>query len=245
MKASLTIKEQKEFYNKRWEKLQFINRLKLSRCIAILEAIAATRLIKPKIIDLGCGAGWLAAIVGLFGPTVGVDLSESAIKEASKKYSYVQFIAENILEWDYPQANFDIVISHEVIEHISNFKDQERYLEIASGLLCDGGYLILTTPNADLINTLPQEIRNSLLSQPIENVITVKKLRSMLSDRFEIIDLKTIVPFHKSVGVNKIMNWQVIRSIMAKMQMEMIFDKIWLKLGYGLHTFVVARKILR
>lgn len=86
------IESQRRYYNERWRNFEFANSLKLARSIAILESLYSLGLRKPHIIDLGCGSGWLTAILGHFGPAVGVDLSDEAIKEAGKRFPHVSFV---------------------------------------------------------------------------------------------------------------------------------------------------------
>src|SRR5688500_6463664 len=100
------IQEQIDFYNQRWSEFKYANAHRLTRCIAILDAIRLTKLQQPSILDLGCGAGWLSAILGMFGPTVGVDLSESAIQSAQVRFPHVQFIQADILEWQVQEEAF-------------------------------------------------------------------------------------------------------------------------------------------
>jgi 2-polyprenyl-3-methyl-5-hydroxy-6-metoxy-1,4-benzoquinol methylase len=243
MKTVITVDKQKDFYDKRWREMQFAGPHKLARSIAILEAIASAKLIEPKIVDLGCGAGWLAAIVAQFGPTVAIDFSEAAIAVATEKYNHVQFIAANIFDWDYPKGAFDIVISQEIIEHIDNIKDQERYLEIASDLLHDDGLLILTTPSAAIFNALQETLLTTYLDQPVENLLSKQELKSLLRKRFKIISMTTIIPTHGTKGRYKIINSYFLKSFFDKLCLGRIFDKIRLRLGYGLHAVAIAKKI--
>lgn len=181
-RSASAIDLQRQFYNDRWHDFTFANRLKLERCIAILEALRSTRIREPRIIDLGCGSGWLASILGVFGPTTAVDLSDVAIDEAQKRYSHVNFYQADIMNWEYPEEAFDIAVSQEVIEHV---EDQDRYLRIARGLLRTGGFLILTTPNARTFYALPEEVRKAWSNQPIENWISIAELRKLLKPHFD------------------------------------------------------------
>ena len=235
----LNIEEQKTFYNERWGEFEFANRLKLMRCTAILRAMAASGLYQPKIIDLGSGTGWLAGIIGNFGPTTGVELSNTAVIEASRKYPHVQFMDEDILQWDYPKETFDIVVSQEDIEHI---EVQKAYLDVAHGLLRPKGYLILTTPNARTFEAMPKHQREAWSNQPIENWLTVAELRDLLQHRFEVVRLTTIIPNHGILGVYRFVNSVWLKALFQRLRLGNSFDSLRLNLGYGLHTLAVARK---
>lgn len=242
MNVLKNIQEQKLFYDGRWKDFGFANRLKLMRCHHILNAIAATKLNEPKIVDLGCGSGWLAAITGIFGPTFAIDFSETAIRLATGKFKYVKFNVTNIFEWDYPAATFDIVISQEVIEHIESLERQKSYLDIAYGLLRPGGYLILTTPNASTFNAMPESQHLTWSSQPVENWLTIEALRTILVQRFEIIKLTTIIPGYGRKGLYRIINSYRLKKLVERLFLNEIYEFICLIFGFGLHIFAIARK---
>src|SRR5882762_539508 len=166
---------QKDYYDQRWAQEEFVNALQASRCAAIVGGLAYLDLAKPRILDLGCGSGWLSAVLAQFGPTTGVDLSDYAVREASKRYPWVRFHAANILEWKEGSqlGEFDIVVSQEVIEHVP---DQMEYLKIAFNFLRDGGFLLLTTPNARTFAAMQEQLRRSWSDQPLEDILTRKQL---------------------------------------------------------------------
>jgi len=83
------IDDQEKYYDSRWEKHTYANRLKLIWCIAILSEVSKTRILNSRVIELGCGTGWLSSILGCFDPTVGIDLSKEAISKATSNYPLV------------------------------------------------------------------------------------------------------------------------------------------------------------
>lgn len=230
---------QRTFYNLRSEGFAFIRNWKLQRCIQILSAIAETKLVDPRIIELGCGTGWLTSILGTIGPAVGVDLADAAIERASERYPHVAFIAADIPAWEYPKGSFDIVVSHEVLEHV---KDQDGYLEVACGLLRTGGWLILTTPNRDTFAALSPGAAVAFDPQPIENTLNVGEVRSLLLRRLAIVRVTTIVPGHGVKGAYRIASSQSLRAFLGKLGVSWIFDGLAVRLGFGLHILATARK---
>ncbi|HLO16667.1 MAG TPA: class I SAM-dependent methyltransferase [Anaerolineales bacterium] len=237
-----SIEHQKMFYNEYWQEFEYANYLKLARCAAILDRLQQTKLVQPKIIDLGCGTGWLTGILGHFGPAVGVDLSDIAIRQAQKRYPFVEFIQANIIEWDYPRSSFDLVISQEVIEH---FENQASYIEVAYGLLKGGGYLILTTPNKNTFYAMPEEQRKAWAVQPIENWLTAPELKAVLrSCGFEVIQMTTVIPAYGIKGIYRLFASRRLRQLLKFLYLEGLFLRLRLRLGLGLHLFTVARKPL-
>ena len=228
------------FYNQYWQNADYINFLKLERLIAILEEISYLHIKLPSIIDLGCGTGWLASILGNIGPTTGVDLSDVAMQTASNKYPYVEFIQANIQKWIPPERGvFDIVVSQEVIEHL---EDQKGHIRLASELLKSHGYLILTTPNARTFGAMPDEQRQAWLRQPIENIVTIKQLTYLLKDHFDIIQLRTIIPLYGQKGIYRVFSSVRLRSILRKANLGQYLFSLKLRLGLGLHILAVGKK---
>jgi 2-polyprenyl-3-methyl-5-hydroxy-6-metoxy-1,4-benzoquinol methylase len=239
----MDINSQKQFYNEYWQNRTYdINNLRLQRCAAILEAISWLPVKEPKIMDLGCGTGWLTSILGHIGPTVGVDLSNTAVQEASQKYPYIQFIQADLLAWeDSPEKSFDIVVSQEVIEH---FENPKKYIDLAYRLLKKDGTLILTTPNARTFNAMPEEQSKAWAVQPIENWLTAHKLKNLLqASGFEITHITTVIPSYGIKGIYRLFASQRLKAALKKIRLEKMFLRLRLKLGLGLHLFVAAKKI--
>jgi 2-polyprenyl-3-methyl-5-hydroxy-6-metoxy-1,4-benzoquinol methylase len=239
MEVNPHISEQRSFYDQRWSGFTYINRPKLLRSIAILDAIASTKIIEPKILELGCGTGWFTGVLGNLGPSVGVDLSEVAIGGARERYPHVKFLPIDISEWEYPKSAFDIVVSHEVLEHV---EDQEAYLDMAHGLLRSGGYLILTTPNKDAVLAYPDDAIAARDLQPIEKWLTIKQLKAMMASRFVEVSITTVIPGTGVKGAYRIIGSPITRGIMRRTGAIWLYDRFVLKLGFGLHILAIARK---
>jgi len=229
---------QQEYYNQRWGQEGFANALQAARCAAVVSALSQAGVQEPRILDLGCGTGWLSSIMSQFGPTTAVDLSEFAVTTTAKRFPWVRFIQGDLFEWSKSQRpDFDVIVSQEVIEHVA---DQAGYLEIASLLLKDRGWLVLTTPNARTVKALrnPQMWSN----QPIENILTLKALRRLVSRRFQIVDIRTIVPGFGDTGLYRVLNSEKIGWLLDFLRIRRAYRQALLDAGFGLHTVVVARK---
>jgi 2-polyprenyl-3-methyl-5-hydroxy-6-metoxy-1,4-benzoquinol methylase len=236
MDSKPSLQAQQSFYDTRWKDCAFVNHAKLERCIAILESIASTKLDEPDIVELGCGSGWLTAILGSFGPATGIELSPVAVTQASARYPHVKFIQADLSRLDYPQEQFDLVVSHEVIEHL---EDQLRHLEAAHKLLRKGGYLILTTPNKSIYGDSLAQGETEM--QPIENWINKGTLRSMAQSYFEIVRLTTIRPFPRK-GIFRAVNYYTLRSLAGRVWLRYVLEKLVCTWGGGLHLLLVAKK---
>lgn len=233
----MSSEDAREYYNRLWGDAVYANRLKLMRCEAILGALARVAPREPRILDLGCGTGWLSSVLGQFGPTTGVDLSDRAIKAAAAKYPYVTFVQADLFSWRPPRDAFDVVVSQEVIEHVDR---QAEYLEIARAALTDTGFLILTTPNAATFRAMSDEQLEGWGRQPIENHLTREELIALLEVRFRVLEVTTIVPGYGSRGVRRIINSERLSGFLRR-GLGGTLDRLKLQLGYGLHLVAVAQ----
>ncbi len=117
----------------------------LSRQEPAYYGVAATVPTGGKILEVGCGLGYFTYALAEAGyDAVGIDVSDSAIQEATKKYGnyfrHADFFTMTVSE----DQKFDAIIMVELIEHVD---DPARYLAHAKTLLKTGGKLIVTTPN--------------------------------------------------------------------------------------------------
>lgn len=97
-----------------------------------------------KILEVGCGSGYLTYALAQDGFTVtGVDISSHAIAWALEHYG-PHFANITMQELKVQGQKYDAIIMTELIEHIS---DPHAFISEALTLLSFGGELILTTPN--------------------------------------------------------------------------------------------------
>ena len=78
-----------------------------------------------SILEIGCGDGGnLLPFAKLGHEVVGIDVSSNRIKDAvsffEKENTEAKFICADILKFDEYKSHFDLVICHDVIEHIGN-----------------------------------------------------------------------------------------------------------------------------
>ncbi|WP_435011863.1 class I SAM-dependent methyltransferase (plasmid) [Tundrisphaera lichenicola] len=190
---------------------------------------------RPRILDLGCGMGWLSGELAQFGPTTGIDLSEEAIDRARQEYPQATFYAGDVLDMELAEGQFDVVVSQEVIAHVP---DQVEYLERAAWALRPGGYLILTTPNPFVHR------RAEWPEQPpghLEHWLTPRELNGLLRRRFRVLKRTTAVPLGNR-GILWVVNsprlGRLLEAIMTPRRLESM--KEWA--GFGWTQVALARK---
>ncbi|MDW8207695.1 MAG: class I SAM-dependent methyltransferase [Chloroherpetonaceae bacterium] len=103
-----------------------------------------------RILDLGCGRGWLTHQLSRYGQVVGVDPVPAAIERARSLFPALDFRvadAGSALAQFGAEA-FDLIVSSEVIEHIPDAEKRD-FLRTIRQMLAPGGALILTTPRGE------------------------------------------------------------------------------------------------
>ncbi|MBV8432796.1 MAG: class I SAM-dependent methyltransferase [Candidatus Eremiobacteraeota bacterium] len=234
-----SIKEQVDYYNREWsiDERSYPNAWQLQRAIAILREIAAARVVRPAICELGAGTGWLTAMLGAVGDTLGVELSNVAVEAARRRFPHVRFTCADVTTWEYPQEAFDVAVSHEVIEHVD---DQQAYVDAAHGLLKRGGRLILTTPNASAVEKMRPEARSH---QPNENVLTARQLRTLLQTRFANVRVRTLILGGATRGIYRVLNAQRVHRAFHRAGLFARYEGLACRAGLGLHLLATADKV--
>lgn len=101
-----------------------------------------------RVLDLGCGSGYGAGIIAEYAKEVhAVDVSAEAIDFARKKYNKKNINFSTINpggKLPFPDGDFDVVLSFQVIEHV---EEDANYLAEAERVLKKDGILIVITPD--------------------------------------------------------------------------------------------------
>lgn len=96
-----------------------------------------------RILDAGCGLGWLLSALGDEWDRCGLELSAYAAEHA-RQFGDVR--TAPVEECPFPDAHFDVVVCHHVIEHVP---EPERAIAELRRVLRPGGRLVLGTPDFD------------------------------------------------------------------------------------------------
>lgn len=101
-----------------------------------------------RVLDYGCGSGYGAKLISkIADEVVGVDVSPEAIQYAGDNYRNDNLSFHQIdpgSQLPFPDGHFDVILSFQVIEHVS---DDDSYLREARRLLGQGGILVTITPD--------------------------------------------------------------------------------------------------
>lgn len=107
-----------------------------------------------KILDIACGVGYGSNLIAGLNPdikVVGVDIEENAIAYAKKHYAHenVEYKIGNAEKPEFPDDQFDTIISFETLEHLPN---PDSFIKNANRILKTEGSFIFSSPNE---KTLP------------------------------------------------------------------------------------------
>lgn len=97
------------------------------------------------ILDVGSGTGEFAFLLCNTGAgsVTGIDYSEEAVREATKRYAHpnLRFETKNLFDM---QGEFDVIVSLGTVEHMN---DPLEGLRTMAKMLRTGGSIIVTVPN--------------------------------------------------------------------------------------------------
>lgn len=96
-----------------------------------------------RVLDIGCGPGWLLSAIDDAWDKHGVELSAAAADHASQ---YGEILVGPFENARYPDGSFDLIVMYHVIEHLP---DPVGALRRARALLRPGGRAVIGTPDFD------------------------------------------------------------------------------------------------
>ena len=230
-----SLADQRRYWDARWDRTRSPNGWSLRRGESILESIRMLRLERPKILDVGCGTGWFTGQLSRLGPTVGMDLSHTAIALAKSQFPDVTFIAGNVFETHLPTAHFDLVVSQEVIAHV---KDQSALLDRIAETLKPGGYLVITTANKLVMS------RMDFGPDPdahIKQWLDIKALRRLIRPRFDVLRTTSVLPMGDR-GFLRIVNSAKINDVVSWVIPRRYLETFKERAGLGYTLVVLAQK---
>ncbi len=144
-----------------------------------------------KILDLGCGRGWLTNLLTKYGEAIGVEPVKEVVVHAKKMFPSINFISgtsKDLLN-DGKKGAFHLVVSSEVIEHIPD-KDKNDFVQDIYDLLDKDGFVVLTTQRQEAQQEWHQYLS---ADQPIEDWISEQELESLLvKNNFKKLQLKRL-----------------------------------------------------
>ncbi len=177
-----------------------------------------------------------------FGPSVGVELSPDAVEVAKQRYPGAQFVCADATTWEPEAGSFDVVVSQEVIEHIT---DKPKYLAVVHKALRQGGYLLMTTPNLDVLNAIPESERKTIWEiQPVELPVTRRQLSALMQAAgFGIVKTSSAVTGCGRLGMHRMVNSHKLNKLMEQVGLHDAWSRWLLKRDFGMYLTTVAQRL--
>lgn len=108
----------------------------------------------PRILDLGCGEGFITADIHEKIPHAevsGLDYSLTAIERAAERFAGIDFVVGNAYDPPYTPGYFDVVVCNNLWEHVP---DPSHLLTALHKVIKPGGYVVISTPSRYRLHNL-------------------------------------------------------------------------------------------
>lgn len=98
-----------------------------------------------RIVDIGCGSGYLTARIAETGDheVIGIDKNAESITAAQRRESRAAFRVGDAFDLDFVSNSVDCVIFGDVLEHLD---EPARAVEAATRVLTEDGFMIISVP---------------------------------------------------------------------------------------------------
>lgn len=200
----------------------------------LAQIVALDRRGSFEICELGCTTGWLAQELTAVGRVTGVDPDRERIAQARERYADVQFEEGDLLTWQ-PRRQFDLVVSSEVIEHLT---DKRAYVETLRRITKPGGWVLMTTPNKKL---KPYWDAAEMGEGLFEDWVTVSDLRALFAG-FAIVEHRTFLYDFAYSGIYRYWNAKKLRAVLTACGVMPLYDGVRQMLDHGLYQLLLVQK---
>ncbi len=133
-----------------------------------------------SVFDAGCGFGETYAVLsqmrkarGVQLTYIGMDVDPRKKERADKLLRHIDFRLGDVtkdMDAVVPERGFDVVVSSEVLEHLTK-EDGIKYLEQCMERLIPGGTMILTTPSEKRIDVNPWHLYEWSYDELLEHIV--------------------------------------------------------------------------
>ncbi len=235
-----TIEEQRKFYTTFWnnsDRLSIDEKCRRRFVLAAVAEFAKAQKNRLRILDAGCGRGWMVHDLSRYGEVLGIDIF---VDEAKKRYPDVRFQEMDIVS-EFPNSTYDIVVSSETIEHLPREHQAEHMRRIAS-VVRPGGMLVLTTPNRGYLEALLRKTAGTAHMQPIESWLSRAELETMAQPYFSIEKVGS-VRFYPLWLFSHILLRAPYHVLYDYCGLYRLIDPILQRMSWGTYITLVAKKI--
>ena len=236
--GSLPTLEKQRLYWNSWdlEYLATVDAPKAGQMDAAIELLRSLNLRQPRILEVGCGIGWLCQRLLEFGQVTGVDLADEAVAEARRRFPGATFVAADFCAAASPGTRFDVVVTLGTLAHVW---DQARFMENIAASLKPGGYLIMFTQNR-LVFSRRSDVA-PLGDGQIRHWVTMRELRALAAPHFNIIRAFTIQPSGR-LGFLRIVNSAKLNAVLSLVVPRTTLQSLKERAGLGQTLVMLAQQ---
>lgn len=141
-----------------------------------------------RILDAGCGVGWMSQRLAQFGHVTGVDFAADVVERAKVRVPGAEFLAGDLMSVPLV-GKFDVIVMLEVLSHVA---DQPSLIERLASLLTPGGHLMIATQNRPVLERC--SFVGPRIPGTIRQWVSAKELRALLEPRFSLETLTSVEP---------------------------------------------------
>ena len=188
-----------------------------------------------KLLEVGCGTGWLSVRLAEFGTVTAVDLGKDIIESAKKAHPEIDFRSGDIQAMDLAKGSFDVIVSLETFSHVP---DQAAFVRRLSSLLKANGLLLLTTQNKYVFE------RKAGIGPAVGYLrkwVDLKTMRQLLRPEFEICHATTLEP-EGHLGSLRLVNSPNVNRFCSSFLGAARLKKLKESAGFGQTIFVIAKR---
>jgi 2-polyprenyl-3-methyl-5-hydroxy-6-metoxy-1,4-benzoquinol methylase len=207
------------------------------RAFYVLREVARNQEPGRKILDVGCGSGWLSRMLLKYGDVTATDFASKSIEALEQKHPEIKWIAGDFVEVDLPGNHFDIVTCLETIAHVP---EQKAFVDKIASVIKPKGLLLLTTQN-EYIWSRTSCLRPQGEGQ-IRNWPSRMRLRELFGANFSVQKILTCAP-----GGDRGLPWVFNNRVSSRMGGSVLGQERYIlmreKLGFGKSLVLVAQRL--
>jgi len=188
-----------------------------------------------RILDVGCGAGWLSSALDRYGTVTGVDLADEVIARARTRYPSATFVAGDFTHLTFDPNVFDVVVALEVLSHVA---DQAAFVAKLASHLPPGGLLMLATQNRPVLenyNRIPPPAPGQ-----IRRWVDKTELAALLAPHFDVVELFSVTPIGRR-GLMRVVNSHKVNAPIRALVGDRL-DRLKERFGLGWTLMCLARR---
>ena len=222
-------------WNSKYRRPETIDEPSKRRMDEVLAALRRLKIENGKLLEVGCGTGWLSSKLTEFGKVTAVDLGKDIIEAAKEHCPEIDFRSGDIHTIAIPAHSFDVIVTLETFSHVP---DQGAFVRRLSEMLRAGGVLVMTTQNKYVFE------RRAGIGPAVGYLrrwVDMRELKRLLHSEFIIREAATLEP-EGHLGLLRIVNSRKLNKISSAVLGEARTKQLKEKAGFGQTIFVVAQK---